>query len=109
MERRVGARPLWLVPKKTPGDFRMIHHLSYPIGQSVNDFIDPALCSVTYTSSDTAISMVQDLGQGCWMFKTDIQNAYRLIPIHPDDFELLGFRFKENDYFDKALPFEASI
>ena len=31
--------PLGIVPKKTPGDFRMIHHLSYPKGKSVNDGI----------------------------------------------------------------------
>ena len=31
--------PLGVVPKKTPGEFRMIHHLSYPEGSSVNDFI----------------------------------------------------------------------
>jgi hypothetical protein len=31
--------PLGLVPKKD-GDFRIIHHLSYPALSSVNDFID---------------------------------------------------------------------
>jgi len=37
--------PIGLVPKKTPGEYRMIHHLSYPTGESVNDFIDPASCT----------------------------------------------------------------
>lgn len=32
--------PLGLVPKKDPGQFRLIHHLSYPEGGSVNDGID---------------------------------------------------------------------
>ena len=36
--------PLVLVPKKDPSEFRMIHHLSYPKGSSVNDFI-PDYCS----------------------------------------------------------------
>ena len=31
--------PLGLVPKKVPGEYRMIHHLSFPQGQSVNDGI----------------------------------------------------------------------
>jgi len=31
--------PLNLVPKRDPSEFRMIHHLSYPKGFSVNDFI----------------------------------------------------------------------
>ena len=33
--------PLGFVPKKEPGEFRMIHHLSYPHGDSINDQIDP--------------------------------------------------------------------
>ena len=41
--------PIGLVPKKQPGEYRMIHHLSYPEGGSVNDFIDPEICSVQYT------------------------------------------------------------
>ena len=31
--------PLGIVPKKDPSEFRLIHHLSYPNGSSVNDFI----------------------------------------------------------------------
>ena len=29
--------PLGLVPKKVQGEFRLIHHLSFPTGFSVND------------------------------------------------------------------------
>ena len=53
--------PIDLVEKKTKGEYRMIHHLSYPRGDSVNDFIDPELCTVQYTSFDQAIKMVQTL------------------------------------------------
>ena len=28
--------PLGIIPKKSPGEFRLIHHLSYPAGSSVN-------------------------------------------------------------------------
>ena len=54
----------------------MIHHLSYPRGDSVNDFIDPELCTVQYTSFDQAIKMVQTLGKGCYLSKCDIKNAF---------------------------------
>jgi hypothetical protein len=53
--------------------------------------------------------MVQELGPHCKLFKSDIKSAYRLIPINPSDFELLGFCFKNKYYFNKALPFGASI
>ena len=42
--------PIGMVPKREPGEYRLIHHLSYPPGESLNDNIDPALCSVHYTN-----------------------------------------------------------
>ena len=33
--------PIGLVPKKAPGEFRLIHHLSWPEGNSVNCHFDP--------------------------------------------------------------------
>ena len=39
---------LGLVPQKEPGEFRLRHHLSYPSGKSLNDFIDPKLCCSIY-------------------------------------------------------------
>lgn len=101
--------PIGLVPKKQPNEYRMIHHLSYPEGASINDFIDPSLTSVQYTSFDKAVEMIQELGQNCFLFKMDIKNAFKLIPIQPKDFHLLGFCFNDSYFFDKTLPFGASI
>jgi hypothetical protein len=36
--------PVGVVPKSN-GGWRLISHLSSPLGESVNDFIDPNLCS----------------------------------------------------------------
>ncbi|MCG7866997.1 MAG: hypothetical protein JAY74_11590 [Candidatus Thiodiazotropha taylori] len=101
--------PLGLVPKKEPGQYRLIHHLSFPSGDSVNDFIDPQLCSVQYTSFDEAIHMVQDLGTGCLLGKSDVKSAFRLLPVSIHDFDQLGFKFDGRFYFDKAMPFGCSI
>lgn len=100
--------PLGLVPKKTPGQFRLIHHLSYPDGHSVNDYIDPSLASVRYSTFDDATAILRQLGPGTLFAKTDIDSAFRLIPIHPDDHYLLGFRFQELYYYDTCLPMGAS-
>ena len=89
--------PLGLVPKREPGEYRLIHHLSYPSGDSVNDFIDPDLCSVQYTSFDEAVHMVQDLGRACLLGKSDIKSAFRLLPVSPqlgDKFLLLRHSHK---------------
>jgi hypothetical protein len=71
----------------------MIHHLSYPEGESVNDYIDPSMTSVQYTHFDKAVELIQRLGIYCFLFKMDIKNAFKIIPIKPEDFQLLGFQF----------------
>jgi hypothetical protein len=37
--------------------WRMITHLSYPEGRGINDFIDPDLCTVRYTSFDNVVEI----------------------------------------------------
>ena len=39
------------------------------------------------------------------MGKTDIESAFLLIPVHPNDWELLGMFWNGQYYFDKVLPF----
>lgn len=101
--------PVGLVPKKTPGEFRMIHHLSFPEGNSVNDFIDKKYSSAQYTNFDEAVHMVQDLGRHCKLFKMDLKIASRLLPVRREDFEILGIQFNGMFYVEKALPFGASV
>lgn len=101
--------PIGLVPKKAPGEYRLIHHLSSPKDFSINDFIDPKLCSVQYTSFDEAVQMIQDLGQNCKLFKMDLKNAFRNLPVKIWDIELLGFKFEDRFYVDKCLPMGCSI
>ena len=87
----------------------MICNLSAPQGQSINDWIDPAKCSEQYSSFDRAIELVSKMGKGALIGKKDIANAFRLMPIRPEDFCLLGFQFQDKYYFDKSLPFGCSI
>lgn len=47
--------PIGLVPKKDD-DFRMIHNLSHPMHNSVNDFIDSEFCSVRYGGMRTMMT-----------------------------------------------------
>ncbi|XP_056016820.1 uncharacterized protein LOC125676591 [Ostrea edulis] len=48
------------------------------------------------------------VGEGALLAKTDLENAYKQIPIHPGDFELLGFRISGSFFYDKTLPFGLS-
>lgn len=101
--------PLGLVPKKEPGKFRLIHHLSYPAGSSVNDGIDSELCKVVYTSFDSALAWVRRYGRGALLAKTDIEAAFRLLPVHPSSFCLLGCTWQDQFYVDCCLPMGCSV
>lgn len=96
--------PLGVVPKKTPGEFRLIHHLSYPKGSSVNDGIDSEHTRVCYATVDDAIQFIKMAGPGCFLAKTDIKNAFRIIPIRPDDYNLLGMQWRGLYYYDRCMP-----
>ena len=99
---------LGVVPKKTPGEFRLIHHLSYPRGSSVNDGIFPEHCSVSYATISDAIQHIKAAGPGCFLAKTDIKNAFRIIPIHSQDHGLLGIRWKGLYYYDRCMAMGCS-
>lgn len=101
--------PLGIVPKKTPGEYHLIHHLSYPEGQGVNHKIPPHLASIKYTSLDQPINMVKCCGPGPLMAKADIQSAFWLLLIHPADFCHLGFYFEGGYYTNKCMPMNLSV
>ena len=67
------------------------NHLSYPQDQSINSGIKDKHCTVHYSSIDDAVRLVNGLGRGSFLAKSDLKSAFRLLPIHPSDFELLGF------------------
>jgi hypothetical protein len=101
--------PIGLQPKKTPGEYRLIHHLSYPEGSSVNDGILRCYTDVRYATIDTAIAMIKKVGKWCFLAKTDIESAFRLLPVHPDDYPLLGLSsWQDKCYYDKCLPMGCS-
>ena len=101
--------PVGLV-QKSDGGCRLITHLSHPDGDSVNDGISDDLSSVSYTSFDTVVTMIMSLGKGAELAKRDIKSAFRLLPISPLDFCLLGIKDEDGFiYFDKFLPMGCKI
>ncbi len=98
--------PIGIIPKPhQPGKYRLIVDLSAPPAFSVNDGIPAGLCSLDYVSVDQAARLVMKCGRGALMAKCDLQSAYRHVPIHPEDQELLGFEWGGRTYRDRALPF----
>ena len=103
---RIHCSPFGVIPKKNkPGNWRLIVDLSSPEGSSVNDGITKELATLTYVSVDTVVGRVLELGKGSLFAKMDIRQAYRNIPVHPEDRILLGMAWEGSVYVDAALPF----
>ncbi len=101
----VQVSPFGVTPKSTPGKWRLIVDLSSPHGGSVNDGIDRNLCSLTYSKVDDIAELILHLGIGARLAKIDIQEAYRIVPVHPQDRLLLGMTWQGQLYVDTAFPF----
>ena len=75
--------PLGLIPKKVPGEFRLIHHLSFPERNSINSHIPQIASSVHNAYIDDVIRLIRRTGRGCALANTDIKNDFRLIAVRP--------------------------
>ena len=71
----------------------------------MNDGISVADSSLSYMSVDIAKVVVQ-MGPGALLGKTDVQSAYRIIPVHPEDRWLLDMQWQGRVYVDTCLPFD---
>ncbi|KAF0297583.1 hypothetical protein FJT64_004927 [Amphibalanus amphitrite] len=59
-----------------------------------------------YVTMDQAIAALFEVGpDGALMTKADLKHAFRLIPVMPEQWWHLGFRWKDQFYFDMRLPF----
>ena len=96
--------PLGVVPKSTPGEYRVIHHLSHPQGSSVNDGIPHEFSSVQYATVQDAIAFIKRSPHTIFLGKLDIEAAFRIIPVSPLDTPLLGFQWRGKFYRDAVLP-----
>ena len=83
------------VPKKN-GKLRMIHHLSSPHGNSVNDGIPSEPFSLHYVSIDDGINLIMSSAKPVYLSKLDVKSAFR---------PLLGIKWQGQFYYEKVLPF----
>ena len=95
---------LGAIPKHD-GGWRIIYHLSAPTGSSITDFIDANTYTLTYCTVDDAYTIINKLGQGALLSKIDLKNAFRLMPVRQEDWNLLGIHWKSKYYIDTCLPF----
>ncbi len=101
--------PVTIREKSTQGKYRLLHNLSFPYdGSSINDNIDEQRKSVKYSTITDAIKCLSVMGRGAYTAKCDIKDAFRLIPIRPEDHPKLCIFFNNNYYYDTTLPMGSS-
>ena len=80
-------------PKKHSRMFCVIHDLSWPPGQSINDFINQGDFYIRYLSLDEVMSSIKHLGQHTLIAKLDLAPAFHHTQVHQQNYELQGFKF----------------
>ena len=95
---------LGLVPKHNGGWTIYLHHHTYI---SINDFIDPDDFSLSYCTIDDAYDFINQMGPRTLLSKIDLKDAFRLIPAHPSQWNLLGICCKTRFYVDQTQDSES--
>ncbi|CEH19225.1 Reverse transcriptase domain [Ceraceosorus bombacis] len=111
----VSLSPLRIKRRQGSKD-RLIHDLSYPIGKkiaqsgektakSINSFASSSKLPLVHFSLDSFLEDVRACGPGSFIWKTDIQDAYRNIRLAKGQAQLFGFVWRDATYVDCSLPF----
>ena len=87
---------LGAIPKPN-GSVRHITDCSLPRLDSVNNFMKNTFSTFSYNTIDDVLPHVHN---GSYMTTIDFQDAYRSVPIHPDDRKHFGLQWD----FEKDLP-----
>jgi hypothetical protein len=109
--------PVKVVPKKRygkrTGKWRRVHDLSKASkrGASTNDGIDRRLVKMRYTTVWRAAEMIRQLkskaaqDQKLYLSQIDLTDAYRILPVRPDQWQLLGFELEGRLYVETRVSF----
>ena len=102
--------PLMTVPKKDSEKRRVIIDLSFPHGSSVNDgvaknFFQGHEMFYTLPSASDLSSLMLSRGPGCFLWKADLERAYRQLRSDPLDYPLMGITHKGLTYIDVCPSF----
>ena len=102
--------PLGAFQKVRSNKIRIIHDLSWPPGQSINEHISKEDYTMEFIKFDDITHNLQVCNKPIFMSKLDVRDAYKYIIVREQDWELLGFTFpdaagKLQYYTWKCLPF----
>ena len=102
------SSPIGIATRKYSGKKRLVYDLSAPHSgpiPSVNSLIPPEPFSLHYSTVDNAIRLIKLAGQGAWLSKADITDAFKIMPIHPSQWHYFGINWDAKFYFATRLTF----
>ncbi|XP_069110159.1 uncharacterized protein, partial [Argopecten irradians] len=106
---RYRINPIGLAEHKYSKKKRLIVDLSAPHqdpdNPSLNSLIDKIMCSLKYVTVDDAIAMIKKCGPDSWLMKTDITDAFKLLPIKQDLWPYHGIQWNGQFFFFTRLVF----
>ena len=76
-----------------------------PFHPSLNELINKEDFSLSYVTIDSAIKIIKALGKGAWLTKTDIKDAFKLVPIKSSLYPFHGVKWNNKYYFYTRLVF----
>ena len=91
------------MPKKDIGSFRMIQHLFHPVGSSISDGIPSEKALVQYQTINYAIARMKTIGWGAYIAKTDIAQAFWIIPVKLSQYNVKGIHWWGPFFYDCCL------
>jgi hypothetical protein len=99
--------PVGLAEHKYSKKQRLIVDMSAPHNNpshpSLNSLIDKETHSLQYVKIDDAIRIIKSLGPGSLLIKTDISDAFKLLPIRPDLWPYHGISWEKFFFFQAGI------
>jgi len=74
-----------VIPKSTPGKWRLIVDISFPQGGAVNDVVRESTSILPHVGIWDAVKEIVTMRSDTQLAMVDIQSAYRNVPVHPKD------------------------
>ena len=96
---------LFGVPKPD-GSTRHILNLSdkTTFHYSINNLIDPKVCTVEYAQTKQIVETVRALGKNAWLLAKDLKVGYYTVSVNEKDIHKLSFIFDGKIYMFQRLP-----
>jgi hypothetical protein len=100
----INISPLMATVQKTK--IRPILNLSSPEGTSLNDAVNKlAIRKLTMSSAKKFSQTLLHMGKNAKFAKSDLVDAYKLVPIHPSNWKYYGFKWLGKFFIDTTTPF----